>query len=141
MDKTAGQAKLFLEPSLYRSGLVRSRILLRNLSRENEGLAVECSASNSDRTTGRTGLKTGQNPRQDRTKDSTGQDQIPGRTGSDPRQDRISGRTGSQVGQSPPHRTGSQAGQNPRQDRTTGRRGTKTAHDLWQNRTPGRLTP
>ena len=33
---------------------MRSRILLRNLSRENEGLGVECSASNSDRTTGRT---------------------------------------------------------------------------------------
>ncbi len=72
MDKTSGQAKLFLEPSLYRSGLVRSRILLRNLSRENEGLAVECSASNSDRTTGRTGLKTGQDQKQDRTKKRTG---------------------------------------------------------------------
>ncbi len=67
---------------------MRSRILLRNLSRENEGLAVECSASNSDRTTGRTGLKTGQDHRQDRTKGRIGS-----QAGQGHRQDRISGRT------------------------------------------------
>ncbi len=63
MDKTPAQAELFPSNVLCRSGLVRSRIMLRNLSRENEGLAVECSASNSDRTTGRTGIKTGQDHR------------------------------------------------------------------------------
>ncbi len=80
---------------------MRSRILLRNLSRENEGLAVECSASNSDRTTGRTGLlyrkdripgrtglKTGQNHRQDRNKYRTGP-----QAGQDHRQDRNKDRT------------------------------------------------
>jgi hypothetical protein len=87
LEKTSGQAELFTVTLLYRSGLVRSRILLRNLSRENEGLAVECSASNSDRTTGRTGLKTGQ----DRIRSQEGHQE----------QDRTEGKPGSQVGQDP----------------------------------------
>ncbi len=113
---------------------MRSRILLRNLSRENEGLAVECSASNSDRTTGRTGLKTGQNPRQDRTKSQAGQDKIPGRTGLKTGQDRIRSQAGHQEQDRTEGKPGSQAGQDPSQYRTnqarfSGRTGLKAGQD------------